>query len=161
MSVTRDLAGRGVKRVSGEPWAYAATMRLLDSPIYCGWVSYKGQKAHRVDPAVVEPLVSEDLYDAAVARRDAARKPGRTNARKHLLSGIAVCGRCLTPMTATGQRQGSQGIYVCNRQAGGCGNTTVTRAPLDRLIENAVKTGLFVQSSPGGDEGERLQQEAA
>lgn len=143
--VTVDLRARGAKRVSGASWAYQATLRMLDSPIYAGRLTNEGQGAGPASEDI-ERLVSADLFDAANARRE--RKPSRVTGRARLLSGLAVCGRCFTPMTATGRKTGGL-VYVCNRQACGCGNLTIVREPLDRLIESAVKTDkLFEGLAP-------------
>lgn len=136
-SVTRDLTERGVLTVSGTEWTYQATARMVSSPIYAGFLSYKGQRAGRAD---IEPLIPEALLDAAEGRQ---KRPGRINARKHLLSGIAVCGSCFAPMTVTGD---GSGAYVCNRQAGGCGKVRIKRSWLDDAIEGWVKTERFYES---------------
>lgn len=156
-AVTNDLRRRGVQRVSGQPWTYQATLRLVGSDIYCGFVSYKGHRAHRA--IGVEPLVSEEVFAAANARRE--RRPGRVRSRRHLLSGIAVCGRCHAPMSVSGRAKGRSGAYVCNRMAGGCGNVTVQREALDRLVTDAIKTGLFVQSvsQPNGSHADEVRAE--
>lgn len=148
-SVTNDLRGRGVQRVSGAVWTYQATLRMVQSPIYAGRLSYKGERAGKAD---IKAIISEELLDAADARRE--KRPGRSNARKHLLSGIATCAKCHTPMTVSGRRAGSSAAYVCNRLAGGCGSLSISRDRLDEVVENAISTDLFFESLTGDPDSE-------
>jgi len=148
-SITNDLRDRRIKRVSGEEWSYQATLRMVRSPIYAGLLSYKGERAGVAD---IQPIITEELFEAADARRE--KRPGRTNVRRHLLSGIATCSKCHTPMTVTGRREGSSAAYVCNRRAGGCGNLSISRERLDEVVENAISTDLLFESLAGDSEPE-------
>ncbi len=129
-AVTRDLEARDVRRVDGGLWQFSATLRMIDSPIYAGFLTYKGERAGRAD---VEPLVSEVVFDGAAKAR--IRKPGAwTQNRTSLLSGIAVCDVCKTPMVANGDHG-----YICNRNAAGsCGNVRIQRAGLDAVINDNI-----------------------
>lgn len=127
-AVTNDLRSRGVKRVSGEPWSFQATSRMLRSHIYAGYVAYQGQRGAK---SSVPALVDEALFDAA--NTAGVRRPGgRPNTRQTLLSGIAVCDVCKTPMI--GSKNNGRPIYTCDRQRGGCGNVRIKRAWLDDLV---------------------------
>jgi site-specific DNA recombinase len=124
-AVTNDLIARGVRRVSGGPWRYQATTRMLESRIYAGRLSYKGEDA---GPSRVPPLVSEALFNACQGR---SRKAG-WNTRTGLLSGIALCGACRTPMNRDGKG------YRCAPMLGGCGNVRIKAEWLDDAAEAAV-----------------------
>lgn len=131
-AVTKDLCSRNVKRVSGEPWAFQATSRMLRSQIYAGYVGYKGQRGAK---SSVPALVDDALFDTANAV--VVRRPGgRPNTRQTLLSGIAVCDACKTPMI--GSSNNGSPIYTCDRQRGGCGNIRIRRAWLDDLIADNI-----------------------
>jgi hypothetical protein len=126
-SVTSDLRRAGLLTVSGKPWSFAATARILDSPIYAGLLTHKGEvvgKAHDQFPA----LVSEPLFRSANQRET---KPA-WNTRKHLLSGLAVCDSCKTSMNYSG------GAYACSRMLGGCGNVKIKAEWLDTAVESGL-----------------------
>jgi site-specific DNA recombinase len=124
-AVTSDLIDRGVCRVSGEPWRYQATARMLESRIYAGRLSYKGQDA---GASKVPALVSEALFNACQGRE----RKAAWNTRSGLLSGIAVCGACHTPMNRDGE------AYRCAPIQGGCGNVRIKAEWLDSAAEAAV-----------------------
>lgn len=151
-SVSLSIEARGdVRLVSGGPWTYAATLRMLTSPIYAGVLSYKGEPAGEVKVEGFAPIVTRALYDASNARR--IKKPGRVNTRRALLSGIAVCGKpidpndpevlCGTPMI--GSVMDGRPIYICNRLAGGCGNCNVKRDWIDAEIETFMRMMKWVE----------------
>jgi DNA invertase Pin-like site-specific DNA recombinase len=125
-SISRDLRARGVLTVSGKPFSFAATARILDSPIYAGLLAYKGEV---IGKATVKALVTEAQFAAASQR---ATRPA-WNTRKALLSGIALCDACKTPMNHTG------GAYVCARIVGGCGKVRIKSEWLDRSVGHAVR----------------------
>ena len=94
---------------------------MLESPIYAGLLSYKGEVT---GPSSVPAFISEALYNSAQGR---ATKPA-WNTRRHLLSGIAVCDECKTPMNY------SAGAYVCARIIGGCGKVKIKTQWLDDVV---------------------------
>lgn len=124
-AVTTDLIARGVRRVSGEPWRYQATTRMLESRIYAGRLSYKGQDA---GPSKVPAVVSEAVFSACQGRQ----RKAAWNTRSGLLSGIAVCGACQTPMNKDGE------TYRCAPIQGGCGNVRIKAEWLDNAVDSAI-----------------------
>ncbi|GAA4090401.1 recombinase family protein [Nocardioides kongjuensis] len=124
-AVTRDLIARGVKPVSGGEWRFQVTARMLESRIYAGRLSYKGQDA---GPSKVPALITESQFQAAQNRE----RKAAWNARTGLLSGIAVCSRCNTAMNL------SEGAYVCARIAGGCGAVRIKREWLDNATDSVI-----------------------
>lgn len=127
-SISKDLRGRGVLTVTGKPMSFAATSRMLDSPIYAGLLSYKGEVVGKAADSIPR-LVTEAMLRSASQR---ATKPA-WNTRKNLLSGIAICDVCKTPMNV------SNGAYVCARIIGGCGKVRIKREWLDESVEHAVR----------------------
>jgi len=82
-------------------------------------------------PARWPPLVDKDTHRAVVAiLTDPARRTSPGPEVVHLLSGIARCGMCWTPMTASSSaRERSRLVYRCrNGQTGREGGEHVARA---------------------------------
>jgi hypothetical protein len=81
------------------------------------------------------PIVDRDILDGvrAVLTQSGRRIGGTSSGRKHLLSGIALCGKCGKTMgSATGQQQ--RRVYVCKH----CFGVTRDMARVDDLITELV-----------------------
>jgi len=109
-AVARLLNGEGVPSPGGSVWRFGYVARILDNPCYAGIYSYG-----EVEPSAVgaiPPLVSPEEWEAVRRRRGGAAGGERRAPRgNYLLSGLARCGRCGSPLA------GSQGktrrYYVC------------------------------------------------
>lgn len=103
--IRNDLTARGVPSPTGKGW-YTHTIRhLVTRPRNIG------KRIHQGVPAFDgewEPILDVDTWNRVCALlRDPARRTSRGNQPKHLLSGIAVCGVCRTPLRATGRDGGN------------------------------------------------------
>ncbi|MGW6597876.1 recombinase family protein [Streptomyces sp. NPDC055036] len=87
-----------------------------------------------------------------IQRRKEARREGNggevhDTRAKYLISGIARCGKCLTPMWANPYGKGTTSYekwgfrYACMTIHGGCGGVTRCGPPCDDLVEEAFLTG--------------------
>lgn len=127
-SVTADLIERDVRRVSSQPWQYQSTLRMLESRIYAGRLSYKGEDAGEAHEGIPR-LVTETVFDAAQGRQ----RKGAWNTRSGLFSGIAICGNCQTGMVVDAKG------YTCPRLGGGCGSVRIKREWIDEHVQSAVR----------------------
>lgn len=120
-SITKDLIARGVTTAAGHSWKPLNTSRLLRYAAYAGINVYKGEvigKMHANFPVIV----SETLFTSV---QPTTRRPAPP-ARKYLLSGILVCGKCLNPMSGNpGQRDQANPRYRCDHRSGGCGGISI------------------------------------
>jgi hypothetical protein len=113
-------------------------MGVLRNPRIAGLRTYKGQV---VADGQWEPILDRAQWETLAARIRRVARPGRPSS--HLLSGIARCGRCGGPLW-TSWRKDPNGNrvarYACVARPGspGCGKLTVTAAPLDELVRDAV-----------------------
>ncbi len=124
-SITADLQSRGIKTVTGGTWTALTTSRLIKRHLYAGKNYFKGAY---VGPTAFDALVDEATFEAA---QSDYKRPG-TNARKHLLSGFAVCGECKAPMSGTAGT--GKARYRCDPHAGGCGRLSIACEPLDTIV---------------------------
>ena len=122
-SITNSLNSTKVTTTAGKEWRRTAVANLLRRPGYCGRATLKGEVVGATEyPAII----SEELWQAA--QRD-PRGAG-FNARVHLLSGIAVCGICHSPMYGT-----TSGRYACKPdRPGSCGRVTIKAQWLDLAV---------------------------
>lgn len=96
----RSLAGylndQGFKTGRGNAFVGNVVGNMLRRPRYAGHRTHERQIVSKGD---WEPIIDQDTYDQAIAVLAA---PGRRHSRgmepKYLLSGIALCGLCGTPM---------------------------------------------------------------
>lgn len=92
MDITRDWNAREVYGLNGQPWTAATLSLFLRAPRNAG---LRAHNREIVGPGTWEPLVDESTWRAAQAVLNApGRAPGRKSVRKHLLTGVMLCGRC-------------------------------------------------------------------
>lgn len=106
VSLCRDLAAAGHVTPAGNPFRHSGIRSILLNPRNAGLRSYTETKNGRVIPererkiigkAAWEPVVDEETWRAASAiLTDAARRKNQNTgtARRWLLGGLALCGRC-------------------------------------------------------------------
>lgn len=119
------LNGRGARTGQGNVWRRNSVREVLANPRNAGLRGMRdvvnaktGTRSqwHRiVGPAVWPPIVSEATWRAAMAR---IRDPGRGGNHRgiyesaHLLSGLALCGRCGKPLV--GSRADGRRVLMCS-----------------------------------------------
>jgi hypothetical protein len=123
---------------------------ILTSPRLVGYRTYHGEillgdDGHPVkgDWETINTLEEWEAVCAAVAERK-QKRPGKSLARKYLLSGIARCGLCKTKIRGQNNPRWAPGskatkyTYQCSVVNGGCGKVGRTGEPVDRLIAQLV-----------------------
>ncbi|MGK5110997.1 recombinase family protein [Geodermatophilus sp. CPCC 205506] len=87
--------GAGFTTALGQPWRPDAVRYVLRNPRYAGLVVHLGEE---VAAGTWPAIVPEHTYRAAVALlNDPSRRTTRTNARRYLLAGLALCS-CGAPV---------------------------------------------------------------
>ena len=124
----------GVKTPKGNSWRGSTVRQLLTNPRNAGLRGYQ-RGGEVLGPGKWPAIVDENTWRAVQAvLADPARLRGpASRGRKHLMSGMAVCGRCQHPMTsgtlASGVLQ-----YVCKQ----CGRVSRNMARVDDYIIRIV-----------------------
>jgi len=145
-SIAADLQRRGVKTVTGIDFNPSTVAHLLENAKICGMRTHHGVLTEAVWPAIIPYKQWEELQ---LRRR--ARRSGQTQvqARSYLLTGIATCGNCDTPMLGRNwQRDGAvTPKYICPKdelyyRRAGCGKVHRSAEPLDILVSEAVLRAL-------------------
>jgi DNA invertase Pin-like site-specific DNA recombinase len=116
--IAASLNSRGETTVTGKAWTHAGIRRVVTNPRYAGLMPDGEQKA------AWEPVLEREDWELARTML-AGRAAGYANAtgqRRHLLSGIAVCGSCGKP---AGPRQTRRAGMV--RLGYGCVNPACKR----------------------------------
>lgn len=108
-ALAREMNTQGMAGPGGGTWHPASLQRLLANP------AYAGKRVHRgvVVGEAIWPPILDDLTSVRLQRKlsDPSRKANRDGARKHLLAGVAICGRCHRPVKVAKNR--GRHAYTC------------------------------------------------
>lgn len=111
-SIVLDLNRRGIKPARAERWTTTTLKAVVSKPKIAGLLTYRGKV---IGAAAWEPILDPETFERLRVALD-GRRPSRrvTNARKHLLSGLVVCGLegCGLPVQIAHQSHGVLG-YKC------------------------------------------------
>ncbi|MFI8850476.1 recombinase family protein [Streptomyces sp. NPDC053499] len=142
--------GLGNPRAGTKRMAHHHVEHILTNPRLVGYRTYHGEILYGEDgrpiPGNWEPINTVEEWEAvcaAVAERK-QKHPGRSLARKYLLSGIARCGLCKSKIRGQTNPRWSPGskaakfTYQCSVVNGGCGKVGRVGEPIDRLIAQLV-----------------------
>jgi site-specific DNA recombinase len=145
-SIVHDLRRRGIKTATGREWHIDRIARLLESPRICGIRSHNGVEYPAQWPAIV-PREQWEQARLAYKSRGNGNAEARRKAKRYLLTGIASCGECGTPMIGSNyhdtRRARITRRYRCptddgNHHQPGCGKVFRSAEPLDILVTEAV-----------------------
>lgn len=134
--LAKHLNEQGFRTARGNEFIGNVLGNMLRKPRYAGYRTYKGQIAGKGD---WEPIIDDDTYERALAVLAA---PGRRISRgvepKHLLSGIALCGRCGTAMRPNIPKakngKARMPAYACP----GCMKLTRKMEPVHQVVEGIM-----------------------
>lgn len=130
-AITRDWKARGIVGKRGNAIRGNVLGNMLRRPVYAGKRSWNGEI---VGDGEWEPLVTWDDHTRAGAMLNA---PGRFHlhgtAPKHLLSGIARCGRCGGKMRPKVQKHRSPSLVCWD-----CQKVTRSMVPLDEYVTEVL-----------------------
>lgn len=149
-SVCRDWNARGLTATTGKPWRTGNLVPMLRLERYAGLMPDGESTA--AWPAALDRETWERLRLVLDGR--AAAFPGHTNARRWMLSGIALCGACDQPLTARWARRNvareveAAAVYGCVNP--GCRAVSRSAPHLDAYVASRVIARLANPLSPAG-----------
>lgn len=142
-SISADLNARRVPSPAGAPWQGPTLRQLLSRPSLAGIRTHRGKVVGEFDPEWHPAILDRDTHDRLVALfNDPTRAVGIGHPAKHLLSGIAICGRCggrmkrLPPWKPKpGQKsKPTKAAYAC----GECHRVRRLQEPVDALVTEVL-----------------------
>jgi DNA invertase Pin-like site-specific DNA recombinase len=131
-SITQDWNARGLQTSRGKRWDGLTLRRMLMRPHYAALRTYQGKV---VGPGEWEALFDESTHRGLVQLlTDPARRPSSAFIRKHMGSGVYVCGKCGAKLYGAHPHGPDKLVYVCrnNQHLGRAG------APIDAIVEGVV-----------------------
>lgn len=109
-TIARNLNAEEITTGTGARWQDSQVWRVLQNPAYAARRVHRGEV---VGPADWPALVSENTFDAAQARRQAAQTGRHRQSREaRLLTAVARCGLCGGKM-AVGHDRNHRKVYQC------------------------------------------------
>jgi DNA invertase Pin-like site-specific DNA recombinase len=136
-SLVRDLNARGIPNASGSPWYHEGIRKLMCGPRLAGLATFRGEITGPGQwPAILERDTWESVRRLLLGKM--ALFPQATNARKHLLTNIALCGSCEASLAVRyNSRSESLLAYGCINPA--CGQKVHrVMEPLDEYVIGRV-----------------------
>ena len=149
-SIVSEWEQRGIRPVLSGHWSYATLASILVSPRLAGLREWQGKKYPAQWPAIIDADTHERLVRLLADRPRRAQVTGK---RRHLLSGVARCGKCGRPLYVDVNR------YRCASGPGqGCGGVAVRADMLEEYVTGAVLDAL---ESPRVQQAVRSGQDTA
>lgn len=162
MAIAKSLNARGVRTHRGNPFEARTIEYIIRNPVYIGKLRWNPTGRSRRDfkneniilsDSTHQPLVSQDLFNAANRRSDALKlqfgyKARPTYELKHWLSGVVRCASC--GATLIYQRCHDYTYFLCNNYVKGrCTHSQritpddLEEAILSRLEEDANSSRIL------------------
>lgn len=131
-SIAIGWSRRGLTTTKGGKWTNLALRRVLANPLYAGLVRHNGKVA---GAGSWSPILDEQTHQGLVAfLSDPARRPGSAFERKHMLSGVALCGVCGGQLYAVYPQKRRTVVYACRPSS----HVARVGPPLDAYVEAAL-----------------------
>jgi DNA invertase Pin-like site-specific DNA recombinase len=112
-SLAADLNERGLFTSTGSAWNGGTLTRMLKRPRNAGILQHRGEEAgpSQWDAAIDEPT----WRSLREVLQDPSRIPTASNVRKHLGSGLYLCGVCGEGLTSFSKGSGKPAKYKCRK----------------------------------------------
>lgn len=135
--IAAELNEKGVPTRRGGQWGPSSVSTILKNPRYAGRVRYRGEVLP--DPGAWPAIVDAGVFDLCAARlADPRRKTSKVGThRRHLGSGLYLCGLCATRTLVRSHTGGSVHRYRCPN---GC--LTRSAQSIDGLVIDVVRRRL-------------------
>lgn len=143
-AIARDLNSAGIRTPTGGLFSHATLRKMLARPRYAGLMP------DGVHTAAWKPVLQRQEWEAVTAALDtkAAGFGYATNARRYLLSGLAVCGACGATLQIRAERRPELSGYGCVTP--GCRKVQRSVRLLDAYVTGAVAGQLGKAANPAG-----------
>lgn len=142
-AICRELTRQGFSTTAGAEFTYSTLRKMLPRPRYAGLMP------DGVSQGSWTPILDRGDWEAVRALLD-SRPAGPGSGRRYLLSGIAVCGECGTPLqvnTSKGRGHGGYQIgYMCRKP--GCRRVYRAVGLLDAYTGRRVVARLSRHDNP-------------
>jgi site-specific DNA recombinase len=141
-SIIREWTQRGIKPSGGKKWEETSLVNTLKSPRLAGLREWQGKTYPAQWPAIFDVDTHERLVRLF---SDPSRRVHVVGRKRHLLAGIARCGKCGGPLyhqAPYGAKKEATYRCVTGPAGKGCGGVSVNADVLDEYVTGAVLDSL-------------------
>jgi site-specific DNA recombinase len=149
---TKSWTTKHGSRHAGSVFDKPALLRLLTNALYVGKVEHKGTLFPGEQPAIIEPVLWEEINAELRAARRGRSKVVRTR-QQALLNGILFCRTCDRPMIPTYTSKGDRRYryYVCRvaQEKGwhACPTKPIAAGVIEASVVTQLRSALEVDSA--------------
>jgi site-specific DNA recombinase len=139
-SIIREWTKNGIKPSGGKEWEVTSLVKTLTSPRLAGLREWQGKKYPAAWPAIFDTDTHERLVKLF---SDSSRRKHVVGRKRHLLSGIAACGKC-EHSAYIRVDSAKPDAYGCVKGpgGGGCGGIAINAEMLEEYVTGAVLDAL-------------------
>ncbi|MFJ3084419.1 recombinase family protein [Streptomyces halstedii] len=154
-TVTTWLKSKGFVGRTGKPFVRSSVRRILLNPRNAGIRKFRGEPLKNQEGNyIMGPWEAPWTVDKWLAIKNTIEGPGPNRAKvgpghntvRSILSGILRCGVCGTRMVAANTSR-KYPKYRCARDAGGCGNITISRPAVEDTVRGLVSDVLMTATA--------------
>ena len=156
LEIIRTLNNEGIASPRGKPWARTSVHNILTNEAYTGTLVWGANAKDNAEPVRVEkafPAIITRAQFQRVGRHLSSRAPKFSHPRRvgssYLLSGLAKCKTCNTPLIGRFAQSGKYSYYVCqsNIKLGrdACETPTLNARRFDELVVNKIRSDILAE----------------
>lgn len=110
IKIIDHMLNKGYKHRQGSWKHVSSILSVLDSPVYCGDIVFKGERYKGIHESIIPSEMFEKVQNMRIRKRELFAKTNNSNS---LLAGLIWCGNCnarYAPRVSTG---GNHSYYSC------------------------------------------------
>ena len=158
LEIIRTLNNEGIASPRGKLWARTSVHNILTNEAYTGTLVWGANAKDNADPVRVEkafPAIITRAQLQRVGKHLSSRAPKFSHPRRvgssYLLSGLAKCKTCNTPLIGRFAQSGKYSYYVCQstiklgRDA--CETPTLNARRFDELVVAKIRSNILTEGN--------------
>ena len=150
LEITRILNNEGIASPRGKLWGKTSVHGILINEAYMGTLVWGANARDEAEPVRVEKAFPAIVSKAQFMRSRAPRfsHPRRVGS-SYLLSGLAKCKACKTPLTGRFAKSGQYAYYVCPTNIkignGACETPTLNARRFEEMVVNRIRSNILTE----------------
>ena len=158
LDLTKTLNAEGIPTTNGKKWLETTIHTMLSHEAYTGTLVWGAKAKDNADPVRVEkafPAIITRAQLQRVGKHLSSRAPKFSHPRRvgssYLLSGLAKCKTCNTPLIGRFAQSGKYSYYVCqsNIKLGrdACETPTLNARRFEELVVNKIRSNILTEGN--------------
>ena len=158
LEIIRTLNNEGIASPRGKLWGRTSVHGILTNEAYTGTLLWGVNAKDNADPVRVEkafPAIVTKAQFRRVGKHLSSRAPKFSHPRRvgssYLLSGLAKCKTCNTPLTGRFAKSGQYSYYVCqsNIKLGkhACETPTLNARRFEELVVAKIRSNILTEGN--------------